>query len=36
MRTKIVNYINNIWTGIDENEAFNKNVQLIIVFAEVC
>jgi hypothetical protein len=34
MRTKIVNYINNIWTGIDENEAFNKNVQLIIVFAE--
>lgn len=34
MRTHIVNYINSKWTGIDQKEAANKNVQLVIVFAE--
>jgi hypothetical protein len=34
MRTQIVNYINNIWTGIDENEKANNSVQIVIVFAE--
>lgn len=34
MRTQIVNYINKKWSGIDENDAANKNVQLVILFAE--
>ena len=34
MRTKIVNYINEKWSGIEENELANNNVQIVIVFAE--
>lgn len=34
MRTKIVNYINEKWSGIEENELANNKVQIVIVFAE--